>query len=139
MEENKIIDAPATEQPPLTSDATPEEIAKYAVTVLDSKKARNIRLLHTEKQTILADYFVICNGTSSTQIRSLADEVEYKLSLCGITPSHTEGRGNGGWVLIDYGCVLVHVFSRDAREFYNLEKLYEGTSEQDISDLITED
>ena len=139
MEENKIIDAPATEQPPLTSDATPEEIAKYAVSVLDSKKARNIRLLHTEKQTILADYFVICSGTSSTQIRSLADEVEYKLSLCGITPSPTEGRGNGGWVLIDYGCVLVHVFSRDAREFYNLEKLYEGTSEQDISDLITED
>ena len=139
MEENKIIDAPATEQPPLTSDATPEEIAKYAVSVLDSKKARNIRLLHTEKQTILADYFVICSGTSSTQIRSLADEVEYKLSLCGITPSHTEGRGNGGWVLIDYGCVLVHVFSRDAREFYKLEKLYEGTSEQDISDLITED
>lgn len=139
MEENKIVDAPATEQPPLTPDATPEEIAKYAVTVLDNKKARNIRLLHTEKQTILADYFVICSGTSSTQIRSLADEVEYKLSLCGITPSHTEGRGNGGWVLIDYGCVLVHVFSRDAREFYNLEKLYEGTSEQDISDLITED
>ena len=139
MEENKIIDTPVTEQPPLTPDATPEEIAKYAVTVLDSKKARNIRLLHTEKQTILADYFVICNGTSSTQIRSLADEVEYKLSLCGITPNHTEGKGNGGWVLIDYGCVLVHVFSRDAREFYNLEKLYEGTSEQDISGLLTED
>lgn len=139
MEENKIIDTPVTEQPPLAPDATPEEIAKYAVTVLDSKKARNIRLLHTEQQTILADYFVICNGTSSTQIRSLADEVEYKLSLCGITPSHTEGKGNGGWVLIDYGCVLVHVFSRDAREFYNLEKLYEGTSEQDISELLTED
>jgi ribosomal silencing factor RsfS len=63
----------------------------------------------------------------------------YKLSLCGITPNHTEGKGNGGWVLIDYGCVLVHVFSRDAREFYNLEKLYEGTSEQDISGLLTED
>lgn len=139
MEENKIIDTPAAEQPPLTPDASPEEIAKYAVTVLDSKKARNIRLLHTEKQTILADYFVICSGTSSTQIRSLADEVEYKLSLCGITPNHTEGKGNGGWVLIDYGCVLVHVFSRDAREFYNLEKLYEGTSEQDISGLLTED
>ena len=139
MEENKIIDTSVTEQPPLAPDVTPEEIAKYAVTVLDSKKARNIRLLHTEQQTILADYFVICNGTSSTQIRSLADEVEYKLSLCGITPSHTEGKGNGGWVLIDYGCVLVHVFSRDAREFYNLEKLYEGTSEQDISELLTED
>lgn len=126
--------------PPLTPDASPREIAEYAVTVLDQKKARDICLLHTEEQTILADYFVICSGTSSTQIRSLADEVEYKLSLCGITPLHTEGAGgSGGWVLIDFGSVLVHVFSRDAREFYNLEKLYAATSECDISALLKED
>ena len=118
---------------------TSYESAILLAKTLDSKKGEEIKVLKTEGLTTLADYFVICSGTSSTQIRSLADEVEYKLSLCGITPSHTEGRGNGGWVLIDYGCVLVHVFSRDAREFYNLEKLYEGTSEQDISDLITED
>ena len=125
---------------PLTPDASPREIAEYAVRVLDTKKARDIRLLYTEKQTILADYFVICSGTSSTQIRSLADEVEYKLSLCGIQPLHTEGaNGAGGWVLIDFGCVIVHVFSRDAREFYNLEKLYAETSECDVSALLTED
>lgn len=129
-----------TPAPPLKADASPREIAEYAVTVLDQKKARNIRLLHTEEQTVLADYFVICSGTSSTQIRSLADEVEYKLSLCGITPLHTEGaNGAGGWVLIDFGSVLVHVFSRDAREFYNLEKLYAETSECDISALLTQD
>ena len=129
-----------TPTPPLKADASPREIAEYAVTVLDQKKARNIRLLHTEEQTVLADYFVICSGTSSTQIRSLADEVEYKLSLCGITPLHTEGaNGAGGWVLIDFGSVLVHVFSRDAREFYNLEKLYAETSECDISALLTQD
>ncbi len=126
--------------PTLKADASPREIAEYAVTVLDQKKARNIRLLHTEEQTILADYFVICSGTSSTQIRSLADEVEYKLSLCGINPLHVEGaNGAGGWVLIDFGSVLVHVFSRDAREFYNLEKLYAETSECDISALLTQD
>lgn len=125
---------------PLTAEATPREIAEYAVSVLDQKKARDIRLLHTEEQTILADYFVICSGTSSTQIRSLADEVEYKLSLCGITPLHTEGaNGSGGWVLIDFGCVLVHIFSRDAREFYNLEKLYAETSDCDISGILTKD
>jgi len=124
---------------PLTQDATPREIAEYAVRVLDTKKARDIRLLYTEKQTILADYFVICSGTSRTQLRSLADEVEYKLSLCGIAPLHIEGNGNEGWVLIDFGCVIVHVFSRDAREFYNLEKLYAETSECDISGLLTED
>ena len=126
--------------PPLKADASPKEIAEYAVKVLDMKKARNIKLLHTEEQTVLADYFVICSGTSSTQIRSLADEVEYKLSLCGITPHHTEGaNGSGGWVLIDFGSVLVHIFSRDAREFYNLEKLYAETSECDISALLTQD
>jgi len=129
-----------TSLPPLQPDASPREIAEYAVTVLDQKEARYIRLLHTEEQTILADYFVICSGTSSTQIRSLADEVEYKLSLCGITPLHVEGaNGGGGWVLVDYGAVIVHIFSRDAREFYNLEKLYAETSECDISALLKED
>ena len=69
--------------------------------ILDNRNAEDIILIDIREQSILADYFVICNGTSSTQIRSLADEVEYKLSLCGITPNHTEGKGNGGWVLID--------------------------------------
>ena len=122
MEENKIIATP--EQPPLTPDATPEEIAKYAVTVLDSKKARNIRLLHTEQQTILADYFVICSGTSSTQIRSLADEVEYQLCEAGLKLKSYEGRGNNTWILVDFGEVVIHVFSREAREFYDLDRLY---------------
>lgn len=130
----------ASPEAPLSSDASPKEIAEYAVRVLDQKKARNIRLLHTEAQTIVADYFVICSGTSSTQIRSLADEVEYKLSLCGIHPLHTEGaNGTGGWVLIDFGSVLVHVFSRDAREFYDLEKLYPASAECDITALLSED
>ncbi len=129
-----------TPVPPLDKNASPREIAEYAVTVLDQKKARKIRLLHTEEQTVLADYFVICSGTSSTQIRSLADEVEYKLSLCGIQPLHVEGaNGSGGWVLIDFGSVLVHVFSRDAREFYDLEKLYPASSECDITALLSED
>ena len=134
------MDEMMKEAAPLKADASPREIAEYAVTVLDSKKGRNISLLHTEEQTVLADYFVICSGTSSTQIRSLAEEVEYKLGLCGINPLHTEGaNGAGGWVLIDYGSVLVHVFSRDAREFYNLEKLYAETSAVDISALLTKD
>lgn len=124
---------------PLTPDASPREIAEYAVSVLDAKKAREIRLLYTEKQTIIADYFVLCTGTSSTQIKSLADEVEYRLSLCGIAPLHVEGSGSGGWVLMDFGCVLVHVFSRDARTFYSLEKLYPDTSECDISALLRQD
>ena len=113
---------------PLTPDASPREIAEYAVSVLDAKKAREIRLLYTEKQTIIADYFVLCTGTSSAQIKSLADEVEYRLGLCGLDKKHTEGDPAGGWMLIDYGSVIIHVFSREARKLYNIEKLYRGGS-----------
>lgn len=119
--------------------ADPAKLSEFIVAVLDSKKARDIKLLHVEKQTVIADYFVICTGTSRTQVRSFIDEVEYKLSGYGITPLHIEGADTGIWVLEDFGSVIVHVFTNDAREFYNLEKLYQGTTEQDISALITED
>lgn len=117
----------------------PETLAKFIVSVLDSKKARDIKLLHVEKQTVIADYFVICTGTSRTQIRSLADEVEFKLSGYGIAPIHVEGADSGIWVLTDYNSVILHVFTGEAREFYKLEKLYQDTTEQDITALITED
>ena len=117
----------------------PKTMADFIVSVLDSKKARDIKLLHVEKQTIIADYFVVCTGSSRTQIRSLADEVEYKLGLYGIHPSHTEGADSGVWVLEDFGCVILHVFTPESRQFYNLEKLYQDTTEQDITHLLTED
>lgn len=116
-----------------------ETLAKFIVSVLDSKKARDIKLLHVEKQTIIADYFVICTGTSRTQIRSLADEIEFKLEPYGVTAFHTEGADTGVWVLQDYGSVIVHLFNRESRDFYKLEKLYQDTTEHDISELITED
>lgn len=119
--------------------AEPEALAKYIVAVLDSKKAKDIKLLHVEKQTVIADYFVICTGSSRTQIRSLADEVEFKLSGYGIAPAHTEGADTGIWVLQDFGTVIVHIFNGEGRDFYKLDKLYQDTTERDISDLITED
>ena len=117
----------------------PETLAKFIVAILDSKKARDIKLLHVEKQTVIADYFVICTGMSRTQIRALADEVDFKLSHYGMTPLHVEGADSGIWVLQDYGYVILHVFTDEAREFYKLEKLYQDTTEQDITALITED
>lgn len=119
--------------------ASPLKIAEFIVSVLDTKKARNIKLLHVEKQTVIADYFIICSGTSRTQVKSLADEVEYKMSGVGIEPLHIEGGRGDSWILLDYGAVIVHVFGSDARDFYDLEKLYDETTEQDISSLITED
>ncbi|MBQ4353313.1 MAG: ribosome silencing factor [Clostridia bacterium] len=118
---------------------TPEILAKFIVSVLDSKKARDIKLLHVEKQTVIADYFVICTGMSRTQIRALADEVEYKLGLYDVKPIHIEGNDTGIWVLQDFGSVILHVFTDEAREFYKLEKLYQDTTERDISELVTED
>ena len=115
-----------------------EALAKYIVKVLDSKKAKDIKLLHVEKQTVIADYFVICTGNSRTQIRSLADEIEFKLSAYDIAPMHTEGADTGIWVLQDFGNVIVHIFNRESRDFYNLDKLYMDTTEKDISALLTE-
>lgn len=117
----------------------PETLAKFIVSVLDSKKARDIKLLYVEKQTVIADYFVICTGTSRTQVRALTDEVEYKLSNYDVNPIHIEGADSGTWVLQDYGSVIIHVFTDDAREFYKLEKLYQNTTERDISKLVSED
>ena len=116
-----------------------EKLADFIVSVLDSMKAKDIKLLHVEKQTVIADYFVICSGTSRTQIRALADEVEFKLEQYGIRPAHTEGGDTGIWVLQDYSSVILHIFNMESREFYNLEKLYQDTTERDISHLITED
>lgn len=117
----------------------PETLAKFVVAILDSKKGHDIKLLHVEKQTVIADYFVIATGTSRTQIKALADEVEFKLSAYNIAPMHIEGADTGIWVLEDFGPVIVHLFTTEGRDFYKLEKLYQDTTERDISTLITED
>lgn len=108
----------------LHDEAAAKEIALKAAKILDSKKARDVKIMRVNEQTIIADYFVIAGGTSRTQVNSLADEVEYKLGLEGINPSKVEGRGQGTWVLLDYDSVLIHVFNPQSREFYNLEKLW---------------
>jgi len=106
-----------------------EELAKEIYDILDAKKGRDIKLLHVEKKTVIADYFVLCTGNSSTQVKALADEVDYKTTLRGRAPTNVEGRDNVAWIILDYDNVIVHVFSREAREYYNLDKLYSGTTE----------
>ena len=117
----------------------PKALAEKVVAILDLKKARGIKLLHVADKTVLADYFVICTGNSNTQTRALGDEVEYKLGLEGITPARVEGRESALWVLLDYSSVLVHVFNTEARQYYNLEKLWNEAEEVDIASLLTED
>ena len=114
-----------TEQPTPIDAANAKELAEAIAEVLDSKKARDIKVLYVEDKTVIAEYFVVCTGNSSTQVKALAGEVEYKLGLRGVDPYSVEGRDNNSWLLLDYSNVIVHIFSREAREFYNLDKLYE--------------
>jgi ribosome-associated protein len=114
---------------PSLEGAAPEEIAHAIFDVLDAKKAEDIKVLHVHDHTVITDYFIICSGRSSTQVKSLGGEVEFKLGLRHAAPAHYEGRDNGNWVVLDYGSVIVHIFSRDSRDFYKLEKLY-GDAEE---------
>ena len=130
MDENKnVIDL---------RDAEPYDVAAHIVKILDEKKARDLKLLHVEESSSLTSYLVLCSGTSNTQIRSLAGEVEYTMSLCGVPALNIEGYNEGLWVVIDYGPVMVHVFGRDTRDFYKLEKLYGETAELDISGIVSD-
>ena len=119
----------AKEKEPSLERATSAELAEAIYDILDNKKARDVKVLHVEKKTVIADYFVLCTGNSSTQVKALADEVEYKTTLRGKAPTNVEGRGNISWIVIDFDNVIVHIFSREAREFYNLDKLYSETTE----------
>ena len=115
------------------------ELAEIAVKALDSKKGKEIRLIRIDKITTLAEYFVICTGTSNTQINALGDEVEKELTEKGEEPLHREGYRGGTWVLLDYGCVVVHVFNDEARKFYSLEHLWADGEPVDISEYLTPD
>ena len=101
-------------------------LAEAIAEVLDSKKGFDIEVVYVADKTVLAEYFVICSGNTSTHIKSLVDETEYKIGQRDLMPYHVEGKDNNSWIVMDYSNVIVHVFTREAREFYNLEKLYEN-------------
>ncbi len=104
-----------------------KELADKIVEILDSKKGIDIEVIYIAEKTTLADYFVICTGNSTTQVKALADEVEVVLkNEYDIIPDHVEGRDNNRWVLVDYKDVVVHVFHPEERNEYNLEQLWES-------------
>ena len=119
---------------------TPKELAIIAVKALDEKKGQEISAIEITDLTTLADYFVIASGTSSTQINALCDAVEKAMKeQAGEAPLRREGYRDGTWVLLDYGAVCVHVFSREAREFYDLERLWQDGKPLDLSGVLTKD
>ena len=108
---------------------TPERISELVIEALDNKKAKDIKLLKTRDITVLADYFVICTANSTTHLKTLSDEVEKVLEDNGEMPRRREGHRSGGWVLIDFACVVVHLFLQDMRDFYTLERLWGDAQE----------
>ncbi len=121
FENGEIIN---TQDLPPIDASNAKELADAIAEVLDSKKGKDIKVLYVEDKTVISEYFVICTGNSSTQIKALAGEVEHKLGLRGVDAYGIEGRDNNSWLVLDYSNVIVHIFSREAREFYNLDKLY---------------
>ena len=118
---------------------TPKELAIIAAKALDEKKGREISAIEITDLTTLADYFVIATGTSNTQINALCGAVEKALKeQAGEAPLHREGHRDGTWVLLDYGCLAVHVFSQEAREFYSLERLWSDGKPLDVAALLAE-
>ena len=118
----------------------PKEMALIAAKALDEKRGREISAIEITDLTTLADYFVIASGTSNTQINALCGAVEKAMEeQAGEKPLHQEGHRDGTWVLLDYGCVAVHVFSQEAREFYSLERLWSDGKPLDLSGVLTAD
>lgn len=105
---------------------------------MDSKKAKDIRLIKIEGISSLGDYFVVASASNTTQVKAIADEVEDEMTKLGLEPNRVEGRQSAQWILMDYYDVMVHVFLDEARSFYNLERLWSDAPQLDISDLLTQ-
>ncbi|RKI68796.1 ribosome silencing factor [bacterium 1xD42-67] len=114
------------------------ELAILLARTLDSKKGGDLKVLKTEGLTTLADYFVICTATSNTQVKAMSDACEEAVERNGERAHHIEGHRGGTWLLMDFSAVVVHVFTDEARKFYDLERLWSDAEEIDISKALDE-
>lgn len=112
------------------------EIAVALAKALDSKKGQDIKVLKTEGLTTLADYFVLCTATSSTQVKAMSDACEEAVEKLGERAHHIEGHRGGTWLLMDFSSVVVHVFTDEARKFYDLERLWGDAQEMDMTEIL---
>lgn len=111
------------------------EIIRIAANALNEKKAKEISAIKIADLTVLSEYFLICSASSSTQVRALCDEVEDKLEEAGLRPHHIEGKATG-WIALDYGSVIIHIFLRDQREFYGLDKMWSDGELLDMNEIL---
>ena len=115
---------------------TAKEVAWEVTKALDEKKGQDIKLLRINDISSLADYFLICTGTSNTHVRTLCDHAEYTLEQLGEPMLGREGHRGNTWELLDFGSIVVHVFTEEAREFYSLERLWADAEQVDISSIV---
>ena len=114
----------------------PSELAIAVTKALDEKKGMDIKLLKIDRVSSLADYFLICTGTSNTHVKTLCDYAEFTLENLGETMLGREGHRGNAWELLDYGCLVVHVFTDEARKFYDLERLWADAEVIDLSGVL---
>ncbi len=123
------------EQKPDMSNATPREIAEEIVRLLWMKGARDIRLYAVTDDASLTDFHLLATGRSATHVKSLADDIDYEMSLRNVPLRAMEGRDGGAWILLDFLSVIVHIFDQTSRDFYHLERLWKQENEIDVSAL----
>ena len=112
-----------------------KEMAKLAYTALSDKKGEDIKILNISEVTVLADYFIIASGSNRNQVQAMADNVEETLGKLGHEPKQIEGYQSGNWILMDYKDVIVHIFCREDRLFYDLERIWRDGKHVDFSEL----
>lgn len=112
-----------------------KEMAKIAFQALDEKKGEDIKIIDIQKVSVIADYFIIANGTNSSQVDALVENVKEMLGKNGYEPQRIEGVRSANWVLMDYGDVIVHVFSKEDRLFYDLERIWRDGATVDPESL----
>ena len=116
----------------------PKEIAIAVTKALDEKKGMDIKLLKIDRVSSLADYFLICTGTSNTHVKTLCDYAEYTLEQLGESMLGREGHRGNSWELLDFGTIVVHVFTEEARQFYALERLWADAEVVPLTEIIPE-
>ena len=112
-----------------------KDILKTAYEAISDKKGENTRIIDISKVSVIADYFIVTNGSNVDQVQAIADSVEEKLLETGVKLKQVEGNNNSGWILMDFGDVIVHVFSKEERFFYDLERIWSDGTNVEIEDL----
>lgn len=112
-----------------------KKMAKLAYHALDDKKGEDIKIIDISGISVLADYFIIANGTNQSQVQALVDNVEEEMHRAGFPLKQREGYGNGNWVLLDFGDIIVHVFDKENRLFYDLERIWRDGNTVEVENL----